>query len=83
MPLVRVIWTSPYLVESHLLFLVIDPICHFKRCGTDVIKARMPPAGGAFPYRMIHKNLQISILMLFMHVFTVNAWNYRLPLLVL
>ena len=32
-------WTSPHLVESHLLFPVVDPICQFELCRADIAKA--------------------------------------------
>ena len=32
-------WTSPYLVESHLLLPVIDLICHLERRGADIAEA--------------------------------------------
>ena len=37
-------WTSPDLVESHLLFPVGRVMRGLERCRTDIANARMPPA---------------------------------------
>jgi tripartite ATP-independent transporter DctM subunit len=37
--LIVAVWTSPYLVESHLLLPVIDLICHLERRGADIAEA--------------------------------------------
>ncbi len=50
---VAAFWTSPYLVESHLLFPVIDPICQFELCRTDIAKARMPSARIVEPFDVL------------------------------
>ena len=37
-------WTSRFLVESHLLFPFVEPICQFELRRADIAKARMPSA---------------------------------------